>query len=96
MFESFAPTTWHASTFDHSPGRDEKILDGLNVRGMSKLCSGSQNIVISSAMKDASYLGSFDVEKKLKVGDAQHMVFVEHEFVPFWSSDENKIKTKDD
>ena len=82
--------------FDHSSGHDKKKKDGLNISGINKLWGGSQNMMRDSLIADNSYLGTFNHESKLRVGNSQSMVFNENDTGPFWLSNERRNELKYD
>ena len=62
--------------FDHSNGHDRQRPDGLNINKVSKYYGGKQPHMRDSVIMDESYLGPFEHDKKLKVGDTQIMSWV--------------------
>ena len=73
--------------FDHSNGHDRLRPDGLNLNKISKYFGGKQPAMRDSVIEDESYLGPFDHERKLKVGDIQQMTWVDHDGGPYYMSE---------
>ena len=72
--------------FDHSNGHDRQRPDGLNINKVSKYYGGKQPHMRDSVIMDESYLGPFEHDKKLKVGDTQIMSWVNDADGPYYMS----------
>jgi hypothetical protein len=80
---------------DHSCGHDRQREDGLNVKKMTKSFGGKQGKLRDTVIKQQQgYLGPHD--PKLKVGDAQHMIFQPTDEGPFWMTPEEREKRRHD
>ena len=80
--------------FYHSSGHDKTRPKGLNVSTMNKGYGGGQNEMRSSTIIDNAYLGEFNHEEKLKVGDIQFMQYQDDDAGPFHLNDAKKRTTK--
>jgi len=83
--------------FDHSCGHDKAREDALNVRNMNKGFGGSKPKMHDTVIHKAKgYLGPFEHDKKLRVGDIQSMVFRAEDEGPFWLKPEQREATRHD
>ena len=82
--------------FDHSNGHDRLRPDGLSLSKISKYYGGKQPLMRSTTIEHVSYLGPYNHDKKLKVGDIQSMVYNEHDVGPYYFNNATKISKKFD
>lgn len=83
--------------FDHSCGHDKAREDALNARNMNTMFGGSVPKMHDTVLREANgYLGLFEHDKKLHVGDTQRMVFAASDVGPFWLTDVQREATKFD
>ena len=82
--------------FDHSTGHDRMRPDGLNASNMNKGYGGSQASLHDSMIESEEYLGKYEVEGKLKIGDIQYFTFKESDIGPYWLAPAERIKLKHD
>ena len=80
--------------FDHSSGHDRLRPDGLNVNEMNKGYGGSQVKMRNTTIQSITYLGPHS--PILQVGDVQKMSFQFNDNGPFWLSEEEKRRSKND
>ena len=80
--------------FDHSNGHDRLRPDGLNVNRISKYYGGKQPMMRDTTIKDETYLGPYDHDKKLKVGDTQVMTWISDDVGPYYMSESMKERKK--
>ena len=76
--------------FDHSNGHDCMASDALSVLSICKNDGGSQPFMKSLVIKDTSFLGPFQHDQKLQVGDTQKMHFTNTDHGPFYMSSEER------
>ena len=82
--------------FDHSNGHDGLRPDGLNLNKISKYFGGKQPSMRDSVIKDESYLGPYQHENKLKVGDIQSMTWTDGDNGPYYMSQSKREQMKYD
>ena len=83
--------------FDNSSGHNKKRPNGLSSKSMNKYHGGIQTELLhDSEIKDESYLGEYDVEGKLKVGEIQTFQYKEGDIGPYYYSPEERIARKND
>ena len=83
--------------FDHSNGHDRLRPDGLNVSNISKYYGGKQPHMRMTKIEDESYLGPYEHDHKLKVGDIQSMSWNnENDQGPYYMNTPTKEKKKYD
>lgn len=82
--------------FDHSSGHDRNRPDGLNANELNKYFGGKQTKMRKSEIKNVSYLGTFDHADKLIVGQTQSMIFEPGDAGPFYYSNDEKERRKND
>ena len=81
--------------FDHSCGHDKQREDGLNVQKMSKLYGGKQPIMRDTVLtKEEGFLGPY--QRKLLVGETQHLYFRPEDEGPFWLTPEERERKRFD
>ena len=84
-----------AFLFDHSCGHDRKRADGLDFRAMRKEYKGIQPKMRESViLREEGFLGPFQHDNKLKVGDTQQMVFKQDDAGPFWLSPDERERMR--
>jgi hypothetical protein len=87
----------YAFLFDHSCGHDRHRPNALNPFKMTKGFGGAQpEMRISKILRTAGFLGEYDHDKKLRVGNIQFMVFQNDDDGPFYLSAEERVAKKDD
>ena len=82
--------------FDHSNGHDRQRPDGLNVNKISKYYGGKQPLMRDSEILTEDFLGPFEHDKKLKVGDVQKMSWIGEDDGPYYMNDSMKEDKKHD
>ena len=82
--------------FDHSNGHDRLSPDALSPTLIRKEFGGKQPFMRSSIIKDPSYLGPFQHNNILKVGDIQTMKFAEDDTGPFYMTEREREDRKYD
>ena len=86
----------HCFLFDHSNGHDRLRPDGLNVNKISKYYGGKQPFMRDTTIMDETYLGPYEHDKKLKVGDTQKMSWIGEEYGPYYMTEAVKQSKKYD
>ena len=81
--------------FDHSSGHSKQRPDGLNSSRMNKGFGGKCPIMRTTLIqKESGYLGPFN--RKINVGEEQHLVFQPGDEGPFWMSENERNETRHD
>ena len=70
--------------FDHSNGHDCVAPDALNPTAISKTFGGKQPLMQNSVIANSTYLGPYQHDSKLKVGETQSMIFSHTDTGPFY------------
>jgi hypothetical protein len=94
------PTYDFLFLLDHSSGHDKQKEDALNAHNMSVKVGGKQKrLRDSKILEEDGYLGPYDHDKKLRVGDIQCFVFRESDDGPFYYTqrqrNENRLDVED-
>ena len=79
------PTYDFMFILDHSSGHDKQKADGLNACNMQVYYGGKQkHLRNTTILEEDGYLGPYNHNKKLRVGDIQSFVYTETDDGPFY------------
>ena len=82
--------------FDHSCRHDRQRPDGLSANRMNKKNGGNVPKMRDTTILNDDFLGPFEHDAKLRVGQTQTMVFKEGDQGPFWMDESERLALKYD